>query len=221
MVLNSSFFTDNSTAKNAFWKGTSTSRRLYELVLELRCLEHKHGSLLQVIHVSGKRMIAQGTDGLSRADHTQGVIKGLGMVEFMPLHLDPLEREPKLRGWFEELTHGLDATFLEPEDWFEKGHERGNFIWTAPPAAVDVVVEQLGRVRLKRPESMHFIVVAWLMTGRWRRHLTRGTDFYFCVDSEQVWPLKEHFEPLLIYVCLPYCPSSPRLSEKGLLLEEL
>jgi hypothetical protein len=58
-------FTDNSTAENAFWKGTSTLRRLYELVLELRCLEHKLGLLLHVIHVSGKRMIAQGTDGLS------------------------------------------------------------------------------------------------------------------------------------------------------------
>jgi hypothetical protein len=28
-------FSDNSTAENAFWKGTSTSRWLYELVLEL------------------------------------------------------------------------------------------------------------------------------------------------------------------------------------------
>jgi hypothetical protein len=91
---------------------------------------------------------------LSRADHTQGVMKGMGMVEFMPLHLDPLERELKLREWLEELTHGLNATFLEPEDWFDKGHKRGNCIWTAPPAAVDVVVEQLGRARLKRPESM-------------------------------------------------------------------
>jgi hypothetical protein len=63
-------FTHNSTAENAFWKGTSTSRRLYELVLELQCLEHKHGLLLHVIHVSGRRMIAQGRDGLSRADHT-------------------------------------------------------------------------------------------------------------------------------------------------------
>jgi hypothetical protein len=166
-------------------------------------------------------MIAQATDGLLRADHTQGVMKGLGMVEFMPSHLDPLEREPKLRGWLEELKHGLNATFLEPDDWFDKGHKRGNCIWTAPPAAVDVVVEQLGRARLKRPESMHFIVVARLMTGRWRRHLTRGTDFYFRVGSEQVWPLKEHFEPLLIFVCLLYCSSLPRLAEKGLLLEEL
>jgi hypothetical protein len=214
-------FTDNSTAENAFWKGTSTSRRLYELVLELRTLEHEHGLILHVIHVSGKRMIAQGTDGLSRANHWLGVMKGLGMVQFMPLHEDPFDREPRLKKWMEDLTSGLDAEFLSPEDWFDKGHGHGTFVWSAPPAAADVVVEQLGRARLKRPESMHIVVVPRVMTGRWRKHMTRGTDFYFRLDSDKVWPLKEHFEPLLIFVCLPYSSSAPRLSEKNLLLEEL
>ena len=51
--------------------------------------------------------------------------------------------------------------------------------------------------------------------------MTRGTDFYFRLDSDKVWPLKEHFEPLLIFVCLPYSSSAPRLAEKNLLLEEL
>jgi hypothetical protein len=41
------------------------------------------------------------------------------------------------------------------------------------------------------------------------------------MDSNKVRPLKEHFEPLLIFVCLPYLSSSPRLAEKGFLLEEL
>jgi hypothetical protein len=36
-------FTDNSTAENAFWKGTSTSPRLCDLALKLRKLEQKHG----------------------------------------------------------------------------------------------------------------------------------------------------------------------------------
>jgi hypothetical protein len=90
-------FTDNYTAKNAFWKGPSNLRRLYELVLELRTLAHEHGLLLHVTHLSGKRMIAQGTDGLSRADHSQGVMQGLGMVDYMPLHEDPFDREPRLQ----------------------------------------------------------------------------------------------------------------------------
>jgi hypothetical protein len=118
--------TDNSTAENAFWKGTSTSRRLYELVLELRTFEHKHGLLLHMAHISGKQMIAQGMDGLSRADHSQGVMKGLGMVQFMPLYEDPFDREPRSKKWMEDLTSGLGAKFLSPEDWFDKGHGHDN-----------------------------------------------------------------------------------------------
>jgi hypothetical protein len=69
-------FTDNMTAKAAFWKGTSKSPKLFELVLHLRKLEMARDLILHVIHVSGRRMIAQGTDGLSCADHSEGVMKG-------------------------------------------------------------------------------------------------------------------------------------------------
>jgi hypothetical protein len=58
-------FTDNSIAEAAFWKGTSSSPRLFELVLRLKELEMKYDLTLHIIHVSGKRMIAEGTDGLS------------------------------------------------------------------------------------------------------------------------------------------------------------
>jgi hypothetical protein len=111
--------------------------------------------------------------------------------------------------------------FLTPEDWFDKGHGHGTFVWSAPPAAADVVIKQLGRARLKQPEGMHIVVVSSVMTGHWRKHLTKGTGFYFRLDSNKVLPLKKHFEPLLICACLPYSSSSPRLTKKGLLLEEL
>ena len=58
-------FTDNSTTEAAFWKGTSHSKKLCELVLRLKELEMAHGMILHVIHVSGKRMIKSGIDGLS------------------------------------------------------------------------------------------------------------------------------------------------------------
>ncbi len=68
----------------------------------------------------------------------------------------------------EDLTSVLGVEFLSPEDWFDKGHGYGTFVRSAPPAAADVVVEQLGRARLKRPESMHIVVVPRVMTGWWR-----------------------------------------------------
>jgi hypothetical protein len=73
-----------------------------------------------------------------------------------------------------------------------------------PPAAAEVVVDQLGKWRLKRPECVHLVVVPRLMTGRWRRALKRGANFYFCVDWKETWPLNEIYEPLLIFVLLPY-----------------
>ena len=165
-------------------------------------------------------MIAQGTDGLSRADHTEGVMMGQPIRDFVPLHLDPLEREPTLKSWLEAVTAGLTPTFLTPEGWYTTAHAKGTFIWTPPPAAAEVVVEQLGRARLKRPEAMHIIIVPRVMTGRWRRLLGRGSEFYFRIDWADVWNLTHHFEPLLFFLCLPYRSDQPRLPEQEELLVE-
>lgn len=116
-------------------------------------MEHKKGLVLHVTHVSRKRMTAQGIDGLSWADRIEGMMKGLGMVEFMPLHQDPLERELLLKGWHEQLTQGLNATFLKPKNRSVKGHGKGTFIWTVALAVVEVVVEQLVRARLKNQRA--------------------------------------------------------------------
>jgi hypothetical protein len=212
-------FTDNSTAEAAYWKGTSKSRKLFDLVLRLKELEVKHDIILHVIHVSGKRMIAQGTDGLSRGDHSQGVMQGLPMTAFIPLHLDPFERSPKLKAFVEDICKDLNPKFLSPTEWFTEGHKVGTFVWSPPPAAAEVVVEQLGFARLKRPHSMHIVVIPRLMTGRWRRHMSRGTDFYFKVDWVDIWPLKTHYEPVLIFVCLPYLSHRPDFNGINSLLD--
>jgi hypothetical protein len=213
-------FTDNSTAESAFWKGTSGSEKLFKLALRLKHLELDYDMILHVIHVSGKRMIAQGTDGLSRADSSGGVMSGSPMEDFVPLHLGPLQREPKLRKWLEEITTGLNAHFLTPNKWYTTGAERVTFIWTPPPAAADVVVEQLGRARLKRPEGMHLVVVPRVMTGRWRRPLTRGSECYLRMNWPEVWNLETHFEPLLIFVCIPYRSDNPKLGEQKKLVDD-
>jgi hypothetical protein len=56
-------FTDNTTTKAVFWKGSSKSRKIFELMLR--------------------------SDDLPRADHLEGVVQGHLMLEFMPLHQDP------------------------------------------------------------------------------------------------------------------------------------
>ena len=68
-------FTDNTTFESAFWKDTSKSVKLCDLILRMKCIALAHDLELYVIHVSGRRMQSQGTDGLSRGDKGQGVIK--------------------------------------------------------------------------------------------------------------------------------------------------
>ena len=89
-------FTDNSTTESAFWKGTSHSKKLCDLVLRLRKLEMETGMILHIIHISGKRMIDAGVDGLSRSDHSTGVMAGEDTRKFIPLHLSALDRSEAL-----------------------------------------------------------------------------------------------------------------------------
>lgn len=65
-------FTDNSTAEAAFARGSSTTESLFDLVKRLKLMEMVFRARIHVIHISGKRMIAQGTDGLSRGCLTEG-----------------------------------------------------------------------------------------------------------------------------------------------------
>ncbi len=113
-------------AEAAFWKGTSQSKVLFELVLRLKCFELKHNITLHVAYVSGK---------------------------------------PKVSDWLQDVSRGLDFELLTRNGWFDNAHKPGNFIWTDPPVAAKVVIKQLGFICLKRPNSMHLIVVLRLMTG--------------------------------------------------------
>ena len=208
-------FTDNSTAEGAFWKGTSPSPLLSKIALRMRQLEMKYDLIIHVIHVSGKRMIKQGTDGLSRADQTTGVMSGEAMEDFIPLNLSALERSPALETCLRLHLDEFNFRFLKPEGWFDEYHDYGNYIWAPPPAAADVVVDLINKARHKRPESMHLVLVPRLMTGRWRRLMARSSDYYFVIDWANCWDLSEHYEPLLCFVFSPFCVSRPLLNRRN------
>ena len=56
-------FTDNTTVESAFWKGTSKSRKLCDLILRMKCIAMFNDLDLNVMHCSGRRMQNQRTDG--------------------------------------------------------------------------------------------------------------------------------------------------------------
>jgi hypothetical protein len=87
-------FTDNSMAEVVFFRGTSSSEKLFLLVLILQQLEMNEQCLLHLVHVAGTRMISQGLDSLSRGNLTEGVMRGQSMMSYVPLGKSALTREP-------------------------------------------------------------------------------------------------------------------------------
>jgi hypothetical protein len=202
-------FTDNSTVEAAIHSGRSTSPRLRALVIRFLALQTLHECSIEVIHVAGTRMIAQGTDGISRGALNEGVMNGESMMSFIPIHLSATARSPLLQDWLRSWLPG-SPRFLEPLDWFQLGHgiagygrnfeqsvvpvlcEPGQFVWTPPPYAADMVVAELRKSRLKRAQHLHAFVCPRLCAPMWRRH-------FFKVAT---WSLK--FLPALLFG-LPRC----------------
>ena len=223
-------FTDNSTAEAAFYNGTSSNEKLFGLIVRLRQLEMHKGCQLHFVHVAGTRMIAQGTDGLSRGDSAEGVMKGDDMLMHIPLHLSCLDRQPLLREWISSfVTPGKGQSkieFLSPEGWYERGHDilggtknedkvwtpnykDGTFIWTPPPAAAQTAVEQLRKARLKRENSTHVVIIPRLMTPEWRKQLFRVSDLFLELPFDDVWTRETQHEPLTIAFIFPFLPFKP------------
>jgi hypothetical protein len=160
-------FTDNSTAEAAFFKGTSKSKDLFELTLRLHNL-HMHGEIiLHLIHIAGKTMINQGTDGLSRGLPVELTLINDNPLYQVPLHLWSIERQPHpLSEWVESwLGCYGSVTWLSSEDWYTKGHQDEHCVWSPPPAAADAALEQLAKSVHKRPHHTHVVMIPRLMTA--------------------------------------------------------
>lgn len=209
-------FTDNAVAEGAFYKGTAASKHLHELILRLRRIEMYGEMILHVIHVSGKRMIKSGIDGLSRGDTHEGVAVGKRMLEFVGLHLSADQRSPGLLGWIKKFWPYKQVgtfTLLEPNDWYLHDREKTftNCLWLPPPAAADAASEQMAEWRHAVPFShIHIFFVPRLMTNRWRKFLGKATDYLFEIPLSfmNVWN-ETMFEPLVIAISFPTFICSP------------
>ena len=234
-------FTDNSVSESIAAKGSSSSPLLFELVVRLYKLEMQFLCRIQVVHVAGTRMIAQGTDGLSRGDMFEGVMKGASMLSFVPLHKTAIERSPKLLdwvsgwcevadfgslevldedGWFER-GHDIDGSRLNPDGMWLPGYRSGNFVWAPPPAAGRFAVSELRQARLKRQASFHVVLIPKLMQAEWRRQLYKGADLIFDLPvGHEVWPSAMH-ESLTVALFFPYLNRAPWEFKKTRLMVDM
>jgi hypothetical protein len=237
-------FTDNSTVESALHKGNTPSKRLFSLIVKLRKIQLCHDCEILVSHVSGKRMIAQGTDGISRGSLKEGVSLGQSMLSFIPLHLSATERSPSLQEWMLKWM-AVEAVFLTPSEWFNRGHglvdgkkdhqgfwrynyTPGTFVWAPPPAAADVALEEMRKAVLKRQDSSHVFVCPRLLTCQWRKQLYKAADIVVHLPAGQDgWP-SLMYEPLTIGFIFPFIDfdpwqlqSTPKLRSLGRTLPRL
>ena len=222
-------FTDNAVTEAIAAKGSSSSPKLFDLVVRLFKLNMIAKCKIQFIHVAGTRMIAQGTDGLSRGNLLEGVMQGKRMSDFIPLHLSAIDRSPILKEILTEVLHGIyhsKVEFLTEQDWFWRGHDisgmrknidgmpmpeyrSGTMVWSPPPAAGRFAVEQLRQARHKRQKSFHVLILPRLMNLEWRRHTMKGADCVFDIPvGVGCWD-KDMHEPLTIAFFFPYMDRKP------------
>ncbi len=147
-------------AESCFYRGTLKSRQLHRLLLRLWSLEMIYGMTIHVIHVSGKRMIAQCTDGRFWGSLMEGVMTELDMLLFVDLSRTAINCHPPLLEWVRLWTEKPRLEALTPEGWFKEGHgitggvldgHKGwmpihgpkiqIFLWSPQPRLVDAALE--------------------------------------------------------------------------------
>jgi len=186
------------------------------------------GISLHVVHVAGTRMIRQGTDGLSRGNFSTGVMNGVPMSNFVPLHLTAQDHSSRVLAWVQSWATEPNLTPLSPTDWFERGHgilggarnpdgvwiphqctDRW-FLWLPAPGAAATVMHELSISRHKRTFLGHIFLCPRLLTNTWRQKLHRVAALVIDIPAgcRPFWPSEMH-EPLILGLTLPFSDLPP------------
>ena len=115
--------------------------------------------------------------------------------------------------------------YLDPWEWFvtahdvryasEQGvkrilyHESGTYVWTPPPAAMSVALEQLREARVKRQDSIHILIIPKLFFSNWQRQLFKACDFITFIPPKFPFWTNNCHESLILALCLPYARYKP------------
>ena len=189
-------FTDNMTVERTYYKGSSSSPHLHELVLEVRKIEMKGLLKIHCVWFSGKRMIWQGTNGLSRGDLTSGVMAGEAFLKFIPLNETVFQRDKSMKSKLLSTLPG-EWRVSTKEDWFYRACNEPDvrWVWAPPPALAQTVLELMCEMKHMFPKSRHVFICPALMTGKWQKFLKKIAGVtLFLTPGNPVWASSQ-FEP--------------------------
>ncbi|KAL7466896.1 hypothetical protein ACHAXS_007170 [Conticribra weissflogii] len=180
-------FIDNAMTESCFYKGSSSSKALHALVLRLQVLGIEHNLTIHVIHISGTRMIAQGTEGCSCGFFLEGVMADFTMLSFVELAKTAMEQHPLLFEW----KNGTWGGAIDKHSVWILEHESGGklYLWSPAPAVADVAMEEFVKNWHKCTDTFHVVVVPRLLTPQWRHLFNKVCDFTFVVSpNHSYWP---------------------------------
>jgi hypothetical protein len=171
------YFTDNMVAYDVVRKGTSKSPRLRALVRELKRMEVLHGCHLEVIHVPGDVLIAEGTDGLSRGvwNTDLQVARTFPVAElFEAFPLSPL-----LVGWAYQQAGESEPPnarfFHDLADWSKGLMIKQDCVWSVSPTVARQAFSTAALAWVESPlDSSHLFIVPRVMQrdfGRVNKHI--------------------------------------------------
>ena len=82
-------------------------------------------------------------------------------------------------------------------------------MWSPPPVAGGIALEELRRSRHKSDRSTHVVVVPRLFTTEWRKQLHKASDLVLTLPAgHPAWPADMH-EPLTIAILFPFISHRP------------
>ncbi|KAL3801862.1 hypothetical protein ACHAWO_003868 [Cyclotella atomus] len=205
--------TDNAVA---VWsavcnKGMSSVRHLFDLLVDIKVLCHKHNVFYHCFHISGERMIATGIDGLSRGDKESGIALGYDLRDFLPLNVSAFDYpDNKLEEWCNSWMGDDYSPPAAPIDWFFKAQKPGIHVIAPPAAAALVALNEVARGRHKRPRYVTYVILIprLLYQEEWRSQFQKEVDVWFPLHTGSFW-LHSAFEPLMVGIAFPMYRTQP------------
>ncbi len=203
------YFTDNEVTYYIGHSGSSKEPALHRLIMRIKDLEVKLNVHLEVVHVPGTSMIAQGTDGLSR-----GVWIGWGHSAdpsrtYTKQVFEPCCLNRSIACWAGATCNTAIPTLgYWDAPWRAIDVLHRFTIWAPPPPVARQLISWLMDLWTESPLDTSFMLVVPRVMQRDWAYLSRYCQRIGCFPREDV--PEDYIPGLPIPVVLLYCPPHQR-----------
>ena len=207
---------DNLVSESILTKGTSSSPKLQQLLREIALEQQLQQCDLIPMHVAGKRLIYQGTDGLSRGQKNAGSLSGdvVDVRGYNPLAAAPAPVPGPLKRWV-TARHGDLAELWQPRQWTADYIRGKATLWMPPPLLAREAIRRFLRHRMVAPSTTTAVfLLPRRYTAPWRRLLRHFRTSSIPAGAGEHWQLAEH-EPLIVAYCPPWVPTQESTTKRG------